>query len=94
MQTTKTSSKEGGNMSQTVFEMLRQEGIEIGVKEGKEIGVKEGMKEGMEITKMRTVINCIKKKMDTLTIAEISELPVEKIESIRNAFLQGTLSFQ
>ena len=77
--------EEGGMMMNTVFQQIREEGKEIGVKEGKEIGLKEGMKEGEEKNKLKVALNCLIKGMDIQTIAEITDLPVERIERLKTA---------
>ena len=73
--------EEGGMMMNTVFQQIREEGKEIGVKEGKEIGVKEGE----EKNKLKVALNCLIKGMDIQTIAEITDLPVERIERLKTA---------
>ena len=91
--------EEGGAIVNTIFQQIKEEGKEIGVKEGKEIGVKEGkeigVKEGIEIgeergmergeekSKLRIALNCLMKGMDIRTIAQLTELPVERIESLK-----------
>jgi len=87
--------KEGGAIMGTVFQELLdrgkeigvKEGIEIGVKEGKEIGVKEGIeigeKEGDEKAMWRFALSCIKKGIDIETIAELTDLPIERIELLK-----------
>ncbi len=57
----------------TVFQQVREEGKDIGVKEGE------------EKNKLRVAFNCLMKGMDIRTIAEITELPVERIESLKTA---------
>jgi predicted transposase/invertase (TIGR01784 family) len=76
--------EEGGAMMSTVFQQVREEGKDIGLQEGKEIGVKEGE----EKNKLRVAFNCLMKGMDIKTIAEITELPVERIESLKTAVHQ------
>ena len=88
--------KEGGVIMGTVFQELLDRGKEIGVKEGRDIGVKEGkdigvkegkdigMKEGEEKEKWRVVLTCIKKGMDIETIAELTDLPIERIQLFKN----------
>ncbi|MCU0288252.1 MAG: hypothetical protein MUF15_17885 [Acidobacteria bacterium] len=73
--------EEGGAMMSTVFQQLREEGKEIGLMEGKEIGVKKGE----EKNKLKIAINCLIKGMDTWIIAEITELPIERIEALKAA---------
>jgi predicted transposase/invertase (TIGR01784 family) len=90
---------EGGAMMSTVFQQVLERGKEIGVKEGeergKEIGVKEGevrgeergkeigVKEGEEKNKLKVALNCLIKGMDIQTIAEITDLPVERIKLLQ-----------
>jgi predicted transposase YdaD len=88
---------EGGAMMSTVFQQVLERGKEIGVKEGeergKEIGVKEGeergkeigVKEGEEKNKLKVALNCLIKGMDIQTIAEITDLPVERVELLKIA---------
>ncbi|MCU0286930.1 MAG: hypothetical protein MUF15_11090 [Acidobacteria bacterium] len=80
----------------TAFQELFDRGKEVGVKEGIEIGVKEGeaigiqrgkeigLKEGDEKAMWRFALSCIKKGIDIETIAELTGLPVERIELLRN----------
>jgi predicted transposase/invertase (TIGR01784 family) len=70
---------EGGTTMKTIYQQLVEEGEEIGVKKGKEIGVKEGE----EKNNLRVAFNCIMKGMDSRSIAEITEMPVERIESMK-----------
>jgi len=76
--------EEGGAMVSTVFQQIKEEGIEIGVMEGEEIGIKKGE----EKNKLKIAINCLIKGMDTWTIAEITELPIERIEALKAAIHQ------
>ena len=64
----------------TAFQELFDRGKEVGVKEGIEIGVKEGDEKAM----WRFALSCIKKGLDIETIAEITDLPIEKIELLKN----------
>jgi predicted transposase YdaD len=74
---------EGGAMMSTVFQQILEEGKEIGVKEGIEIGEERGMERGEEKSKLRIALNCLMKGMDIRTIAQLTELPVERIESLK-----------
>lgn len=69
-----------GTVFQELLDKGKEIGIEIGVKEGKGIG----MKEGEEKEKWRVVLTCLKKGMDIKTIAELTDLPIERIELFRN----------
>jgi len=80
--------EEGGVVMNTVFQQLRDEGKEIGVKEGKEIGVKEGE----EKKSLRVALNCLIKGMDIETIAEITDLPIERIKILKSAVQQENSS--
>jgi predicted transposase YdaD len=100
--------EEGGVVMNTVFQQIREEGIEIGVKEGKDIGVKEGIeigvkegkdigvkegieigvKEGEEKNKLKVAFNCLIKGMDIETVAEITDLPIERIKVLKSAVQQ------
>jgi len=71
--------KEGGAIMGTVFQELLDRGKEIGVKEGKEIGVKEGDEKAM----WRFALSCIKKGIDIGTIADLTDLPIERIELLK-----------
>ncbi|HLP47308.1 MAG TPA: hypothetical protein VK469_15255 [Candidatus Kapabacteria bacterium] len=64
-------------MMSTVFQQLKEEGVEEGI----EIGVMEGE----EKNKLKIAFNCLIKGMDTWTIAEITELPIERIEALKAA---------
>ena len=64
----------------TVFQQIKEEGVAEGI-EGIEIGVMEGE----EKNKLKIAINCLIKGMDTWTIAEITELPIERIEALKAA---------
>lgn len=63
----------------TVYQEVLEKGKEIGVKEGEERGVKKGE----EISKLRVALNCILKGMDIRTIAEITGLPLERVELLK-----------
>jgi predicted transposase/invertase (TIGR01784 family) len=65
--------EEGGAMMSTVFQQILQKGEEIGVKEGE------------EKNKLKVALNCLIKGMDVHTIAEITDLPVERIELLKTA---------
>ncbi len=85
-----------GVVMNTVFQQIREEGIEIGVKEGIEIGVKEGieigvkegMKEGKEDKSLQVALKCLQKGMDIETVAEITDLPIERIKGLKFALQQ------
>ena len=66
---------EGGTTMKTIYQQL--------VEEGEEIGMKKGVKEGEEKAHLRMAFNCIMKGMDSRSIAEITEMPVERIESMK-----------
>jgi hypothetical protein len=74
----------GGEMMSTVFQQLIQRGKEIGVKEGEEIGVKKGE----EKKSLRVALNCLIKGMDIETIAELTDLPIERIKALKTAAQQ------
>jgi predicted transposase/invertase (TIGR01784 family) len=65
--------EEGGAMMSTVFQEVLEKGKEIGVKEGE------------EKNKLKVALNCLIKGMDIQTIAEITDLPVERIELLKTA---------
>lgn len=73
--------EEGGAIMGTIMQEILDRGKEMGLKEGKEIGVKKGE----EKNRLRVALNCIIKGMDTQTIAEITGLPVERIELLKTA---------
>jgi predicted transposase/invertase (TIGR01784 family) len=75
--------EEGGAIVNTIFQQIREEGKEIGVKEGIEIGEEKGMERGEEKSKLRIALNCLMKGMDIKIIAQLTELPVERIESLK-----------
>jgi len=90
--------KEGGATMSTVFQQVLEKGKEIGVKEGeeigKEIGKEIGIKEGEEKKSLRVALNCLIKGMDVKTIAEITDLPVERIELLKTAVRKGNTAQQ
>ena len=51
---------------------------------GKEAGKEIGVKEGEEKEKWRFALSCIKKGLDIETIAELTDLPIERIELLKN----------
>ena len=53
----------------------------VGMMEGKEVGVKEGG----EKYRLKVALKCLIKGMDVQNIAEITDLPVERIELLKNA---------
>ncbi len=77
--------EEGGAIMGTIMEEILDRGKEIGVKEGKEIGVKEGE----EKNKLKVAINLLMRGMEIQEIAKITELDVEKVESLKNTILMG-----
>jgi len=46
------------------------------------------VKEGEEKNKLRVAFNCLIKEMDIETIAEITDLPVERIKVLKSAVQQ------
>ena len=60
-------------MMSTIWQQVLEKGKEIGVKEGDENKA------------LRVALNCLKKGMDVQTIAEITDLPVERIELLKTA---------
>ena len=73
---------EGGAMMGTVFQEVLEKGKEIGVKEGE------------EKKSLRVALNCLIKGMDVQTIAEITDLPVERIELLKSAVQQENAEHQ
>lgn len=65
--------EEVGAIMSTVFQQILEKGKEIGIKEGE------------EKNKLRVALNCLIKGMDVKTIAEITDLPVERIEILKTA---------
>jgi len=76
----------GGAMMSTVFEQV--------LEKGKEIGVKEGEERGEEKNKLKVALNCLIKGMDIQTIAEITDLPVERIERLKTAVQKENTAHQ
>jgi predicted transposase/invertase (TIGR01784 family) len=74
--------KEGGAMMSTVFQEVLEKGKEIGVKEGE------------EKNKLKVALNCLIKGMDVQTIAEITDLPVERIELLKTAVQEENAEHQ
>ncbi|MBE6153054.1 MAG: hypothetical protein E7166_02340 [Firmicutes bacterium] len=58
-----------------------KEGLAQGIEKGIEQGIEKGIEQGIERSKKNIVMNMIKKNMDIDTIAEITELSRENIES-------------
>lgn len=77
--------KEGGAIMGTVFQELLDRGKEIGLKEGEERGEERGEQRGEEKKAIRMALNCLMKGMDIWTVAELTELSVERIESLKAA---------
>jgi predicted transposase/invertase (TIGR01784 family) len=77
---------EGGAMMSTVFEQV--------LEKGKEIGVKEGEERGEEKNKLKVALNCLIKGMDIQTIAEITDLPIERIERLKTAVQKENTAHQ
>ena len=69
--------EEGGAIMSSVFQEALDKGKEIGVKEGE------------EKNKLKVVLNCLIKGMDIQTIAEITDVPLERIELLKTAVQQG-----
>jgi predicted transposase/invertase (TIGR01784 family) len=78
--------EEGGVKMGTIMQELLNRGKEIGIKEGVEIGKKEGE----EQAQLKVALNCIMKGMDSQTIAELTELDIEQIESLKAAIKSKT----
>ncbi len=64
---------EGGAMMNTVFQQVQQR------------GEARGEARGEEKNRLRVALNCLIKGMDIQTIAEITDLPVERIELLKAA---------
>ncbi|MDQ1354770.1 MAG: Transposase 31 protein [Acidobacteriota bacterium] len=77
-----------GTVFQELLDRGKEIGIEIGVKEGEE----RGEERGEEKKAIRVALNCLMKGMDSLTVAEITELSVERIESLKAAIRLGNSS--
>jgi predicted transposase/invertase (TIGR01784 family) len=58
--------------------------------QGEEIGVKKGE----EKYKLKVALNCLIKGMDIETIAELTDLPVERIELLKSAVQQENAEHQ
>ncbi|MEM7496248.1 MAG: hypothetical protein AAF471_09155, partial [Myxococcota bacterium] len=56
----------------------REEGLAEGEKKGREEGREEGLEEGLELAAARM----LKQGLDPKTVAEITDLPLERIESL------------
>jgi predicted transposase/invertase (TIGR01784 family) len=80
--------EKGGAMVNTIFQQIREESIEIGEQIGEQRGEKRGVQKGEEKSKIRMALNCLMKGMDVQTIAELTELPVERIESLKTTLSQ------
>ncbi|HLP60426.1 MAG TPA: hypothetical protein VK186_16420 [Candidatus Deferrimicrobium sp.] len=80
--------KEGGAIMGTAFQELFDRGKEVGLKEGEE----RGEERGEEKKAIRMALNCLMKGMDIWTVAELTELSVERIESLKAAIRQENSS--
>ncbi len=72
--------KDGGEIMQTIAEQWIEQGIEQGVEQG----VKQGVKQGVEKNKWEVVKNSLRVGLNIKTIAEITGLPVRKIEQMKS----------
>ncbi|HLP45330.1 MAG TPA: Rpn family recombination-promoting nuclease/putative transposase [Candidatus Kapabacteria bacterium] len=75
--------KEGGVIMGTVFQELLDRGKEIGIEIGVKEGEERGEERGEEKKAIRVALNCLMKGMDVWTVAELTELSVERIESLK-----------
>ena len=71
----------------TLAEQWKQEGVQQGIQQGMQQGIQQGIQEGMQqgIHKgvQQVVLGMLKKKMDVLTISEITGLTQEDIKSLK-----------
>ena len=57
---------------------------ETGMEKGMKKGMKEGRKEGVKEGKKEVAIKMLRKRIDEVIIAEVTNLTLEEIEKIRN----------
>ena len=63
------------------------EGIEQGIEQGIQQGIEQGIEQGAEKTKIETAKNMIHKNIPLETIAECTELPLEKVNQLKQQII-------
>jgi len=78
----------GSNIKDVKPEQLRDTVNEVLVEGGAMMSTvfQQVLQRGEEKNKLRVALNCLKKGMDIQTIAEITDLPIERIELLKTAF--------
>ena len=61
-----------------------REGLAEGIEQGFSQGIEQGIERGAEKTKIETAKNLIHKNIPLETIAECTELPLEKVQELAN----------
>ena len=69
---------------ETDIKVQRREAYREGLAEGIEKGIEQGIEQGAEQTKIETAKNMINKNIPPETIAECTELPLEKVQELLN----------
>ena len=67
---------------ETDIKVQRREAYREGLAEGIEQGIEKGIEQGAEKTKIETAKNMIQKNIPLETIAECTELPLEKVQEL------------
>ena len=68
---------------ETDIKVQRREAYREGLAEGIEQGIEQGIERGAEKTKIETAKNLIHKNIPLETIAECTELPLEKVNQLK-----------
>jgi hypothetical protein len=78
----------GSNIKDIKPEQLRDAVNEVLVEGGEMMSTvfQQVLQKGEEKNKLKVALNCLKKGMDTQTIAEITDLPIERIELLKTVF--------
>ena len=70
---------------ETDIKVQRREAYREGLAEGIEKGIEQGIEQGAEQKAIETAKNLIHKNIPLETIAECTELPLEKVQELANA---------
>jgi predicted transposase YdaD len=78
----------GSNIKDVTPEKLQDAVNEVLVEGGAMMSTvfQQVLQKGEEKKSLRVALNCLKKGMDIQTIAEITDLPIERIELLKTAF--------
>ena len=72
---------------ETDIKVQRREAYREGLAEGIEQGIEKGIEQGAEKTKIETAKNMINKNIPPETIAECTDLPLEKVIKLKEEIL-------